>query len=215
MPVKMANLRMLVNNFKCSVRIFGSNASKKHLHTTSYLRYDDTPPADESQRFTLANVKGQFEIHKMPKDLLENEFNYPLSIDQFRQKLPGYYIEGKFVYIKEMEPELIVPDLTGFQLKPYVSFQAGEIEEPPLTAKAIFDKVYAPEVLSRIEAGKPVKTNLSAREIHIARIKAQQTGADLLSEENHYGVGSDYWPTHAPRRPLKKRRNPRKHDDIN
>ena len=211
----MACFRFLANNLKPSSNILGSSGSIKYLHTTSCLRYDDTPPQDESQRLTIANVKGQFEIPKMPKNLLEKEFNYPLSIDQFRQKLPGYYIDGKFVYIKEMEAELIVPDLTGCQLKPYVSYGVGDVEEPPLTAKVIFDKVYATQVLSRIEAGKPVKTRLSARDIHLARIKAQQTGADLMSVKNHYGVGSDYWPTHAPRRPLKKRRNPRKYDDLN
>lgn len=211
----MACVRYLLLNGNLQRNIFSVSATKQCIHTTSCLRYDDTPPPDESQRLTLANVKGQFEIPKLPKALREKEFNYPLSVDQFRQKVPGYYIGDKFHYIKEMEPELIVPDLTGFQLKPYVSHRAGDIEEAPLTAKGIFDKVYAPEILSRIEAGKPVKVRLSSREIHIARIKAQQTGSDLMSVKNYYGVGSDYWPTHAPRRPLKKRRNPRQYDDLN
>jgi hypothetical protein len=36
---------------------------------------------------------------------------------------------GKFVRVKEMIPELVVPSLEGFPLKPYVSFQADvEIE---------------------------------------------------------------------------------------
>ncbi|KAE9555752.1 hypothetical protein FO519_000966 [Halicephalobus sp. NKZ332] len=37
---------------------------------------------------------------------------------------------GKFVPVKEMVPELVVPDLTGFELKPYVSFRTDvEIEK--------------------------------------------------------------------------------------
>jgi len=38
-------------------------------------------------------------------------------------------ITGKFVLVPEMVPELIVPDLTGFELKPYVSYKTDvEIE---------------------------------------------------------------------------------------
>lgn len=37
---------------------------------------------------------------------------------------------GKFVKVKEMIPELVVPDLTGFELGPYVSFRTDvEIEK--------------------------------------------------------------------------------------
>jgi len=37
---------------------------------------------------------------------------------------------GKFVRVKEMIPELVVPDLTGFELGPYVSFRTDvEIEK--------------------------------------------------------------------------------------
>lgn len=31
--------------------------------------------------------------------------------------------DGSFVPVPEMVPEFIVPDLTGFELKPYVSFR--------------------------------------------------------------------------------------------
>lgn len=186
---------------------------KCKIHTTAYLGYDDNPPY-ESQRFTIPNLKGQFEYKKLPRALAEKEFNYPYRIDQFRQKYPGYYIDGKFHYVKEMEPELIVPDLTDFKLKPYVSYRAGDIEEPPLTAQKIFDKVYAPEILRRIEAGKSIKARLTARDIHLAKVKARQTGSDLMSVKNHYGIGSDDWPTHAPRVWIHRRRNPRLNKDL-
>uniref|UniRef100_A0A0N4ZV78 39S ribosomal protein L41, mitochondrial n=1 Tax=Parastrongyloides trichosuri TaxID=131310 RepID=A0A0N4ZV78_PARTI len=47
-------------------------------------------------------------------------------------KSTGYYDETKnqFITIKEMIPELIVPDLTNCELKPYVSFKTDvDIEE--------------------------------------------------------------------------------------
>lgn len=37
---------------------------------------------------------------------------------------------GKFVHVPEMVPELIVPDLSNFELKPYVSYKTDpKIEE--------------------------------------------------------------------------------------
>jgi len=51
----------------------------------------------------------------------------------FAQPHPVGYTDpnsGKFVKVKEMIPELVVPDLTGFELGPYVSFRTDvEIEK--------------------------------------------------------------------------------------
>lgn len=211
----MALRRLVPANFRPQILTpsAGQLVYKCNIHTTIPLGYNDDDPY-ETKRYTLANAKGQFEIAKMPKYLLEKEYNRPNYIDQFRQKYPGFWIDQKFHYVREMDAELIVPDLTDFKLKPYVSYRVGDLDQPPLTAKDIFDNVYAPEVLKRAEGGKPIKVRLSARDIHMARIKAQQTGTDLMSGINHYGVGSDYWPTHAPRMWIARRRNPRPNNDL-
>ncbi|ELV13109.1 39S ribosomal protein L41, mitochondrial [Tupaia chinensis] len=52
----------------------------------------------------------------------------------------------KFVQIKEMVPEFVVPDLTGFKLKPYVNYRAPAGAETPLTAKELFLKAVAPAI---------------------------------------------------------------------
>ncbi|KAM6169304.1 large ribosomal subunit protein mL41 [Rhynchocyon petersi] len=52
----------------------------------------------------------------------------------------------KFVMIKEMVPEFVVPDLTGFKLKPYVSYRAPAGTETPLTARQLFREVVAPAI---------------------------------------------------------------------
>ena len=113
-----------------------------------------------------------------------------------------------------MEPQIIVPDLTGCELKPYVSYRAGEIEEPPLTAKSLFDAVYAPTIAKLAKAGKEVRVRLTAREIHMARIQAQMTGSDLMAEENEDGVQSVDWPTHYPRMRIVKKKNPHPNNDL-
>ncbi|PAA81967.1 hypothetical protein BOX15_Mlig017301g1, partial [Macrostomum lignano] len=43
----------------------------------------------------------------------------------------------------EARPELVVPDLTGFQLKPYVDWAAKYGGEPELTAERLFELTYA------------------------------------------------------------------------
>ena len=45
---------------------------------------------------------------------------------------------GRFVLVKEMVPELVVPELAGFKLKPYVNYRAPEGTDVPLTAKRLF-----------------------------------------------------------------------------
>lgn len=54
---------------------------------------------------------------------------------------------GKFVLIKEMIPEFIVPDLTDCDLKPYVSYKVPDVSQAPLTAKDLFDACYAKKII--------------------------------------------------------------------
>ncbi|XP_077417356.1 large ribosomal subunit protein mL41 isoform X2 [Vanacampus margaritifer] len=53
---------------------------------------------------------------------------------------------GKFVSIKEMIPEFVVPNLDGFKLKPYVSYRCPKGTEPPVTAESLFAEVVAPQI---------------------------------------------------------------------
>lgn len=66
----------------------------------------------------------------------------------------GYLtLGGKFIKIKEMVPEFVVPNLTGFKLKPYVSYKTPKGTEPPLTAKQLFMDVVAPQIEKDIKGG--------------------------------------------------------------
>ncbi|XP_071958316.1 large ribosomal subunit protein mL41-like [Antedon mediterranea] len=53
----------------------------------------------------------------------------------------------RVVNIPEKIPEFIVPDLSNFQLKPYVSYKAVKPNEEPITAKQIFDACIAPKLI--------------------------------------------------------------------
>ncbi|XP_062938670.1 large ribosomal subunit protein mL41 [Cynocephalus volans] len=52
----------------------------------------------------------------------------------------------RFVQVKEMVPEFVVPDLSGFKLRPYVSYRAPAGTDAPLTARRLFLDTVAPAV---------------------------------------------------------------------
>ncbi|KAG9472555.1 large ribosomal subunit protein mL41 [Eleutherodactylus coqui] len=66
----------------------------------------------------------------------------------------------KFVKVKEMVPEFVVPDLSGFKLRPYVSCRAPEGTEEQMTAKKLFMETAAAAVEKDIEDGSFDPNNL-------------------------------------------------------
>lgn len=75
-------------------------------------------------------------------------------------KKTGFYTNRKFVQIKEMVPEFVVPDLTGFKLKPYVNYRAPAGIDTPLTAKALFLETVAPAIEKDFKEGTFDTNNL-------------------------------------------------------
>lgn len=67
---------------------------------------------------------------------------------------------SKFLAIRSMIPEFVVPPLEGFKLRPYVSYRAPKGTEPPLTAQSLFDEVVAPQIKQDFEAGTFSKDQL-------------------------------------------------------
>ncbi|KAL5020231.1 hypothetical protein ScPMuIL_003123 [Solemya velum] len=63
-------------------------------------------------------------------------------------------ITKKFRNIPEMIPEFIVPDLTDFKLKPYVSYNVTDIVQSKFTARDLFNACYAPKIIEDFKAGK-------------------------------------------------------------
>ncbi|XP_020378186.1 39S ribosomal protein L41, mitochondrial [Rhincodon typus] len=67
---------------------------------------------------------------------------------------------GKFIKIRKMVPELVVPNLEGFKLKPYVSYKAPQGTEQPLTAKKLFTETVAPQIEKDFQEGNFDLNNL-------------------------------------------------------
>lgn len=90
--------------------------------------------------------------------------------------------------IPEMTPELVVPDLTDFKLKPYVSYRTKEIFQEPFTAKDLFNVVYGRKILKDYKEGKlddkgdslePSEEELMTADTAI--MNARKTGSDIFS----------------------------------
>uniref|UniRef100_A0A1B6C7L8 39S ribosomal protein L41, mitochondrial n=1 Tax=Clastoptera arizonana TaxID=38151 RepID=A0A1B6C7L8_9HEMI len=106
---------------------------------------------------------------------------------------PGYKINNELIEVPEMIPELIVPDLKDFKLKPYVSYRVGDVIQPEFTAEDLFNCVYKEKITKDFKAGKlnaegfPLEPseeeNLRPEE---AKLKAEQTGADMFSPRSKH-----------------------------
>lgn len=60
---------------------------------------------------------------------------------------------GKFIPVREMIPEFVVPNLEGFRLKAYVSYRCPPGTEQPVTAESLFNQAVAPHIQRDFETG--------------------------------------------------------------
>ncbi|XP_015783007.1 39S ribosomal protein L41, mitochondrial [Tetranychus urticae] len=131
-------------------------------------------------KFPIPNVRNAYEPKRIPKRLFEDFYNYPISRDPLGIRWPGYWFKRKFVYVKEMEPELVVPDLNGFNLKPYVSYRVPKIENNKLTAEELFKLTYGNKIIEASMNGEKVEVSFKPEDSEAAKLKHLQTGADMF-----------------------------------
>ncbi|XP_050299832.1 39S ribosomal protein L41, mitochondrial [Anthonomus grandis grandis] len=136
------------------------------------------------RKFQLFNKRG---TRQFKKEQLENP-----DLDLFHSKgvrSVGYTsrVDGSFKLIPEKIPELIVPNLEGCELKPYVSYRTPDIVQTEFTAEDLFNVVYAPKITKDFEEGKlddngnPLEPSLEEKLTpEEAKQKARQTGSDML-----------------------------------
>ncbi|CAG0883654.1 unnamed protein product [Darwinula stevensoni] len=148
------------------------------------------------RKFLLHNKRGP-RSHKLRQMTPERE----LPIDHLGVRPVGYTTKDqKFILIPEMVPELIVPDLSDFHLKPYVSYKAPEVNQSAFTAKDLFDAIYSRKITEDLksgnldEQGNPKAPSVEeALTVEEALLRSKQTGSDLFTETwkdvpNTYGT---------------------------
>ncbi|XP_068105973.1 large ribosomal subunit protein mL41 isoform X2 [Hyperolius riggenbachi] len=108
------------------------------------------------QNLVRGLVRGSNRMAEITSKMGPNSFNRGRGA-----KKTGFLTSNrKFVKIKEMVPEFIVPDLTGFKLKPYVSYKAPRGTEEEMTAEKLFKETAAPAIQKDIVEGTFDPNNL-------------------------------------------------------
>lgn len=134
------------------------------------------------RKFPIPNKRGS-RLHKEQ----QRGPNPELEVDKRGVRDVGYFLDGRFVPVPEMIPELIVPDLTDCELKPYVSYKAEDVIQSEFTAQQLFDAVYSKKIVMDFKQGKlneeglplePSKEEKLQPSEAVAR--AKQTGSDIF-----------------------------------
>ncbi|CAH0720415.1 unnamed protein product, partial [Brenthis ino] len=134
------------------------------------------------RKFVIANKRGS-RIHKMQQMGPKPE----LEVDRRGVRDTGYILNGRFVKVPEMIPELIVPDLKDCKLKPYVSYKAEDVIQSEFTSQNLFDAVYSRKIVTDFKEGKldangeplePSEEEKLRPEEAVQR--AKQTGSDIF-----------------------------------
>nr|SVE74565.1 EOG090X0IZW [Daphnia barbata] len=102
------------------------------------------------KKFPIYNKRGT-------KDFKARQMKNPhpnVPIHTYGVRPVGYKAGTSFVQINEMVPEIIVPDLTGFKLKPYVSYRVDDIVQPAMTPEELFGAVYVKKITEDFKMGK-------------------------------------------------------------
>lgn len=134
------------------------------------------------RKFPLYNKRGTKLFKKAQAEDSDPELFHDLGVQPI-----GYKVGDTFVTVSEMIPELIVPDLTDFKLKPYVSYRAPDVIQSEFTPKDLFDAVYSEKIVNDFknskldEDGEPLEPSPEERQKpQEAFLQARKTGTDIF-----------------------------------
>ncbi|KAM8713458.1 hypothetical protein ACLKA7_013726 [Drosophila subpalustris] len=111
----------------------------------------------------------------------------PVAVHKRGVRDTGITVNGQYVEIPEKIPDIIVPDLTGCKLKPYVSYKAPDVVQSEFTSLDLFNAVYSQKIIEDFKAGQ-LKADGSPKEPSAneqltpqeALLRARRTGSDIF-----------------------------------
>ncbi|GLH10582.1 39S ribosomal protein L41, mitochondrial [Gryllus bimaculatus] len=139
------------------------------------------------RKFLLHNKRGSRSFKEERKKLKGNEPT-DVPVYHYGVRPTGYHdAKGNFIAVPEMIPELMVPDLTDFKLKPYVSYRVPDVVQSEFTAQDLFDAVYSRKIVedfknNKLDSnGNPTEpSEEEALTPEQAKERARQTGSDIF-----------------------------------
>jgi large subunit ribosomal protein L41 len=135
------------------------------------------------KKFLLYNKRGT----RIFKEERIKKADPAMPIDKRGVKDTGYVFRGRYVEVPEKIPQMIVPDLTNTNFKPYVSYKTPAVQQSEFTSEDLFNAVYSQKIIDDYKNGKlnvdgsPIEPsadeNLTA---DAAFLNARRTGSDIF-----------------------------------
>lgn len=135
------------------------------------------------RKFLVYNKRGTRAV----KEAQRSQANPPVAIHKRGVRDTGTLVNGRYVEIPEKIPELIVPDLEGCKLKPYVSYKAPDVIQSEFTSLDLFNAIYSKKIIDDFKESKikddytstePSENELLGAEEALQR--ARKTGSDIF-----------------------------------
>lgn len=156
--------------------------SKRYISTSSTLC-----GKKNFRKFYLPNQRGTRAFRERQAS---SNPNRDIEIETYGVRQPTVVDEhGNTVVVPESIPEMIVPDLTGFELQPYVSYRTKPFTQTKFTSEDLFYAVYSEKIINDWnnkllnEDGTPKHPSedelLNA---DVALSRARRTGADIFCD---------------------------------
>lgn len=138
------------------------------------------------RNFRKFNVYGKRGT-RVVKEAQRTLANPPVAVDKRGVRDTGITVNGQYVEIPEKIPDIIVPDLTGCKLKPYVSYKAPDVVQSEFTSLDLFNAVYSQKIIEDFKGAK-LQENGNALEPspneqlspEEALQRARKTGSDIF-----------------------------------
>ncbi|XP_061718973.1 large ribosomal subunit protein mL41 [Cydia pomonella] len=134
------------------------------------------------RKFPIPNKRGS-RLHRER----QSGPNPELEVDKRGVRDVGYYLDGRFVTVPEMIPELIVPDLKDCDLKPYVSYKVTDVTQSEFTPQQLFDAIYSKKIVTDYKQGKLDENGLALEPSEEEKLqpaeavaRAKRTGSDIF-----------------------------------
>lgn len=162
-------------------RILYNCVSVRQIATSSALQ-----GKKNFRKFLLYNKRGP---RLFKEQRARDPANAHIPVDPRGVREIGYRGNDRFVTVPEMIPELIVPDLEGCKLKPYVSYKCPDVVQSEFTSQDLFNAVYGEKIVEDFKHGelnadgspkKPTEEELLTKEEALRRVR--MIGADVFKE---------------------------------
>ena len=127
-------------------------------------------------------------------------------IERYGTQNTGIQHASFFEHVPEKVPELVVPDLSECELRPYVSYATEDVYQDELTSQDLFNVIYGRKIIEDFKTNKLDADGHSVEPSALEQLRpdtaarlARQTGSDIFLG------GEPYSKTFAIKYPIGKR----------